>query len=97
MLDLIAFARARPRAWPLRRIEPGAGTEFQLTYTIASLLQERAVLAHQLKAVRCDRGSKLGYLQATMESGLKHPEVGEAFAAYLEARGQTLQPAPKAF
>ena len=80
----------------LRRIEPGAGGELQLTDGIASLLREEAVLAHQFKGVRYDCGSKLGYLQATLELGLKHPEVGEAFAAYLSSRDLRAKPAPKA-
>ncbi|MCB1957401.1 MAG: UTP--glucose-1-phosphate uridylyltransferase GalU [Rhodocyclaceae bacterium] len=78
----------------LRRITPGAGGELQLTDGIASLLKEEAVLAHQFKGVRYDCGSKLGYLQATLELGLKHPEVGREFAAYLEARGG-VKPRPK--
>ena len=71
----------------LRKLEPGAGGELQLTDAIASLLKEEAVLAHQFKGVRYDCGSKLGYLQATVELGLKHPEVGEEFARYLAERG----------
>jgi UTP--glucose-1-phosphate uridylyltransferase len=34
--------------------------------------------------VRYDCGSKLGYLKATVELGLRHPEVGTEFAAYLD-------------
>ncbi|HOB46329.1 MAG TPA: UTP--glucose-1-phosphate uridylyltransferase GalU [Zoogloea sp.] len=71
----------------LRQLTPGAGGELQLTDAIASLLQEEAVLAYQFKGVRYDCGSKLGYLQATVELGLKHPEVGAAFAAFLASRG----------
>ena len=70
-----------------RIFEPGAGGELQLTDAIASLLKAEAVLAHQLKGARYDCGSKLGYLQATVELGLKHPEVGEEFSRYLGARG----------
>ncbi|MDY0011402.1 MAG: UTP--glucose-1-phosphate uridylyltransferase GalU [Rhodocyclaceae bacterium] len=68
----------------LRGLKPGAGGELQLTDAIASLLREEAVLSYQFKGVRYDCGSKLGYLQATVELGLKHPEVGAAFADYLE-------------
>ena len=71
----------------LRHLKPGAGGELQLTDAIASLLQEEAVLAYQFKGVRYDCGSKLGYLQATVELGLKHPEVGVEFAAFLASRG----------
>jgi UTP--glucose-1-phosphate uridylyltransferase len=70
----------------LKSLTPGAGGELQLTDAIASLLKEEAVLSHQFKGVRYDCGSKLGYLQATVELGLTHPETGEAFAAYLRER-----------
>jgi UTP--glucose-1-phosphate uridylyltransferase len=71
----------------LRSIKPGAGGELQLTDAIASLLQEEAVLSYQFQGVRYDCGSKLGYLKATVELALRHPEVGEDFAAYLAGRG----------
>ena len=71
----------------LRSIKPGAGGELQLTDAIASLLKEEAVLSFQFKGVRYDCGSKLGYLKATVELGLRHPEIGEEFAAYLANRG----------
>ena len=69
----------------LRALKPGAGGELQLTDAIASLLKEEAVLAHQYDGVRFDCGSKLGYLKATVELGLRHPEIGEAFGRYLES------------
>ncbi|HJV24815.1 MAG TPA: UTP--glucose-1-phosphate uridylyltransferase GalU [Aromatoleum sp.] len=71
----------------LRSIKPGAGGELQLTDAIASLMKEEAVLAYQFKGVRYDCGSKLGYLKATVELALRHPEVSEEFAAYLATRG----------
>ncbi|MCB1959890.1 MAG: UTP--glucose-1-phosphate uridylyltransferase GalU [Rhodocyclaceae bacterium] len=70
----------------LRTLTPGAGGELQLTDAIASLLKEEAVLAHQYEGVRYDCGSKLGYLKATVEFGLRHPEVQADFRAYLEGR-----------
>ncbi len=71
----------------LRNLKPGAGGELQLTDAIASLLRDEAVLSYQFKGVRYDCGSKFGYLQATVELGLKHPEVGAVFAEYLTRRG----------
>lgn len=71
----------------LRSIKPGAGGELQLTDAIASLLKEEAVLSYQFEGVRYDCGSKLGYLKATVELALRHPEVSEDFAAYLAGRG----------
>ena len=69
-----------------RGIQPGAGGELQLTDAIASMLKCEAVLAHQFEGVRYDCGSKLGYLQATVELGLHHPEIGKEFAAWLDGR-----------
>ena len=67
----------------LRNVKPGAGGEIQLTDGISSLMREEAVLAYPFKGVRYDCGSKLGYLQATLAFGRKHPEIGVAFEAYL--------------
>jgi len=71
----------------LARIRPGAGGEIQLTDAIGALLAEERVLAYRFEGVRYDCGSKLGYLQATVALGVRHPEVGSAFAAYLKAFG----------
>ncbi|MCC6608875.1 MAG: UTP--glucose-1-phosphate uridylyltransferase GalU [Burkholderiales bacterium] len=67
----------------LTRIRPGAGGEIQLTDGIAALLAHERVLAHRFEGVRYDCGSKLGYLQATVAYGIRHGEVGSAFAEYL--------------
>jgi len=70
----------------LRHIERGAGGELQLTDAIAALLKEQQVLAYEFTGKRYDCGSKLGYLEATVEYALKHPEVCDEFQAYLEKR-----------
>ncbi len=70
----------------LENVKPGSGGEIQLTDAIASLLAEEQVLAYRYDGVRYDCGSKLGYLQAAVEFGLRHPEIGEAFGAYLRGR-----------
>jgi UTP--glucose-1-phosphate uridylyltransferase len=67
--------------------KPGRGGEIQLTDAIAALLAQERVLAMGIGGTRYDCGSKLGYLKATVELGLKHPAVGEEFAAFLRARG----------
>ena len=64
----------------LRDTQAGAGGEIQLTDAIATLLQQETVLAHAFRGQRYDCGSKLGYLQATLAYGCKHPEVGAEFA-----------------
>ncbi len=70
----------------IQHLKPGAGGELQLTDAIAALLKEQQVLAYAYDGIRYDCGSKLGYLQATVEYALKHSEVSEDFAAYLKAR-----------
>lgn len=70
----------------LRTMPPGAGGEIQLTDGIARLLTEERVLAYEFDGRRYDCGSKLGYLEATVDFGTRHPEVGEAFSRWLAAR-----------
>jgi UTP--glucose-1-phosphate uridylyltransferase len=66
--------------------QAGAGGEIQLTDAIAKLLQEERVTAYEFKGQRFDCGSKLGYLKATVEFALQHPELQDDFKAYLESR-----------
>ncbi|MDE2256009.1 MAG: UTP--glucose-1-phosphate uridylyltransferase GalU [Betaproteobacteria bacterium] len=68
----------------LRHAQPGAGGEIQLTDGIAALLAEEAVYAYRYVGRRFDCGSKAGYLEATVQLGLDHPETGPAFAAFLK-------------
>jgi len=70
----------------LAALQPGSGGEIQLTDGIAALLHEERVMAYRFSGRRYDCGTKLGYLEATLELGLKHAEVGEAFARYLAGR-----------
>jgi len=67
----------------LERIGRGAGGEIQLTDGIASLMREEAVYAYRFEGKRYDCGSKLGYLQATVEYALGHPALGRDFRRYL--------------
>ena len=62
---------------------PGAGDEIQLTDAIASLMKIETVEAFHMTGKSHDCGSKLGYLQANVEYGLRHPQLGPAFKAYL--------------
>jgi UTP--glucose-1-phosphate uridylyltransferase len=74
----------------LAKIGKGAGGEIQLTDGIARLMQREAVYAFEFEGKRYDCGSKLGYLQATVEYGLKHPSLGSEFAGYLKRFAATL-------
>ena len=65
------------------QLKPGAGGEYQLTDAIQSLLKQEAVYAYAYEGVRYDCGSKLGFLKATVELALRHPETAQEFRAYL--------------
>ncbi len=67
----------------LEKIGRGAGGEIQLTDGIAALMREEAVYAYRFSGTRYDCGSKLGYLQATVEYALGHPVLGKEFRRYL--------------
>ena len=62
----------------------GAGNEIQLTDAIARLISDEPVHVLPFEGVRYDCGSKLGYLQATVEYGLRHADLGDDFRAYLK-------------
>ena len=68
----------------LTNLPRGAGGEIQLTDGIARLLDHEFVLAHAFEGKRYDCGSKLGYLEATVAYGLKHPETGEQLKELLK-------------
>ncbi len=70
----------------LRAMPPGAGGELQLTDGIARLLADERVVAYRFDGRRYDCGRKLGYLEATVDFGLRHPETGAGFARFLAAR-----------
>ena len=67
----------------IREQVSGVGGEIQLTDGISSLLGEESVYALQYQGKRYDCGSKEGFLEATVELALQHPEVGEHFRKYL--------------
>jgi UTP--glucose-1-phosphate uridylyltransferase len=75
----------------LAKIGQGAGGEIQLTDGIARLMEREPVYAFEFEGKRYDCGSKLGYLQATVEYALNHPTLGRDFANYLKEMVPKLQ------
>ena len=69
----------------IRNNPRGAGGEIQLTDGIAQLMATEGVHAYQYQGKRYDCGSKQGFLEATVELALKHPEVGPGFQEYLKS------------
>jgi UTP--glucose-1-phosphate uridylyltransferase len=69
----------------IRQQKRGVGGEIQLTDGIAGLIASEAVYAYAYAGKRYDCGSKEGFLEATVELALQHPEVGAGFREYLKA------------
>ena len=70
----------------LENLPRGVGGEIQLTDAIAQLLRREKVFAYRYEGTRYDCGSKLGFLQATVDLAERHEEVGAEFAAWLRER-----------
>ncbi len=68
----------------IRKQSKGVGGEIQLTDGIAGLMDQESVYAFQYQGKRYDCGSKEGFLEATVELALQHPEVGVYFRNYLD-------------
>jgi UTP--glucose-1-phosphate uridylyltransferase len=70
----------------LEHLPCGTGGEIQLTDAIAQLLRREKVFAFRYAGARYDCGSKLGFLQATVDLGETHPQVGREFRQWLVER-----------
>jgi UTP--glucose-1-phosphate uridylyltransferase len=70
----------------LEALPRGVGGEIQLTDGIANLLRKEKVYAYRYAGKRYDCGSKLGFLQATVDLGEHHHEVGAEFSDWLSNR-----------
>lgn len=68
----------------LEQTMPGKGGEIQLTDGLKILMEKEPVYAVKLIGKRYDAGDKLGFLQATVEFGLRNEEFGEKFRQYLK-------------
>jgi UTP--glucose-1-phosphate uridylyltransferase len=76
-----------PRVFDLiRATQRGTGGEIQLTDALAELIKYERLFAYSISGHRYDCGSKLGYLEATIEYGLRHPELGAEFKDFLQVR-----------
>jgi UTP--glucose-1-phosphate uridylyltransferase len=64
----------------------GAGGELQLTDAIASLLRRESVMAVDLAGKRFDCGSKIGFLEANISFGLRHPVLGKQLSHFLSKK-----------
>jgi UTP--glucose-1-phosphate uridylyltransferase len=69
----------------LEKTPPGKNQEIQLTDALRVLARRRAVYGYQLRGKRYDAGDKLGFLKATVEFGLKKPELARPFGRFLKS------------
>ena len=74
----------------LEHTKPGAKNELQLTDAMKQLAKEKGMIGVDFVGKRYDMGNKLGVLQAVVEHGLLHPEVGEDFHKYLKELSKSL-------
>jgi len=67
----------------LDNLPPGKGDEIQLTDGLVELLQQQVIYGYEFEGRRYDAGDKLGFLIATVEYGLRNPELSGDFRDYL--------------
>lgn len=90
-LAIIGRYLLRPEIFSILETQkPGAGNEIQLTDAIDTLNKTQRVFAHQFIGKRYDVGDKLGMVQANIELGLKHPEIGSGLRDYIKNLAKTL-------
>ena len=68
----------------------GAGGEYQLTDAMKILATTQGMIGVDFVGTRYDMGNKLGIMQASVETALKHPEIGEGFRTYLKELAKSL-------
>lgn len=69
----------------LKEVRPGAGGEIQLTDAILKMtLDYNNLYAYDFEALRYDTGDKFGMFRATVEFGLRHPELKDRIREYLK-------------
>ncbi|MCI9195015.1 MAG: UTP--glucose-1-phosphate uridylyltransferase [Angelakisella sp.] len=74
----------------LEETPPGAGGELQLTDAMRTLTRSQGMTGVDYIGKRYDMGNKLGVMEAIVEVGLAHPEIGEGFRDYLRRLCKTL-------
>lgn len=69
----------------LSKIKPDKSGEIRLIDAFRAIVKHRPIYAHEFAGTHYDCGSKLGFLKATVQFGLKHKEVKKDFAKYLKS------------
>ena len=75
-----------PSIWPaIDRVVPGYGGELQITDALQMLASEEGMYAYRFDGVRYDTGRPLALLRASIEIGLRRPDIAPDLRAYLRA------------
>jgi len=83
-LGIVGRYLLTPAIWDaIDRVEPGHGGELQITDALQILAREEGMYAYRFAGKRYDTGRPLSYLIASVEFGLRHPEVGPELRTYL--------------
>jgi UTP--glucose-1-phosphate uridylyltransferase len=75
----------------LEKTLPGKGGEIQLTDAIKTLSLKEKVYAYNFEGRRYDVGDKFGYVQATIEYGLRHDQIATQLKEYIITLGKELK------
>ncbi len=70
----------------LKNQTPGIGGEIQLTDALVSLAKATPMFGLEYEGQTYDCGSKLGFLQASVDIGITHPQTGQEFKDWLTDR-----------
>ena len=74
----------------LERLRPGYGGEIQLTDGLGVLCKKERMVAVDFQGRRYDTGNLRGFLEATIDFAMDHPETGEWLKAFLKEKAKTL-------
>ena len=76
-----------PEIFPiLENLSPGAGNEIQLTDALQLLNKRQDIYAYEFTGQRYDVGSKLGFVQATLDFALRNDMLREEVIRYMEQK-----------
>ena len=70
----------------LERVTPGKDGEIRLADAFSAMLGKKPFYGYEFEGKRYDCGSKLGFLEATVDYALKHQEVKDGFREFLKGK-----------
>lgn len=70
----------------MEKMKPDKSGEIRLANALKKLTKEKPVYGCRFDGIRYDCGSKVGFLKATVDFGLRHPEVGKEFREFLRSK-----------